>query len=154
MSDGRRMRDKLAGEIEKRLQMVLKEIKTPEEFQTDVDSAAYNMMQTLKNELASGKISVDKFQRTNPTELVSRFSKSTNNSPNIDDVVAPYKLIHTVYVDLINIRKQEARASTIDHLKFLGFRILTGIGIASVILATGYIAQCLEIPLPLLKIAP
>ena len=55
--------------------------------------------------------------------------------------------------ELLSIEKQTTRADIETKIRYLIFRILTAIGIAAVILGTGYIAHKLGIPLPLLRIA-
>jgi hypothetical protein len=45
------------------------------------------------------------------------------------------------------------KADMQERLRFLAFRIATAVGIALVVLGTGAMAKCLEIPLPLLRIA-
>jgi hypothetical protein len=53
---------------------------------------------------------------------------------------------------LLSIEKQTTRSDIESKLRFLLFRMLTAIGIAFVVLGTGYLAKTLGIPLPLLRL--
>jgi hypothetical protein len=48
---------------------------------------------------------------------------------------------------------QDKKADLVDRLRYLVFRIATAIGIAAVILTTGYLAHRWNIPLTLLRVA-
>lgn len=63
------------------------------------------------------------------------------------------KVLIKKHRELLSIEKQTTRADIETKIRYLIFRILTAIGIAAVILGTGYIAHKLGIPLPLLRIA-
>ena len=52
----------------------------------------------------------------------------------------------------ISVKTNSAHVDLIDRYRFLLFRLLTAIGFAIILLATGYLAKIWEIPLPLLRI--
>ncbi len=55
---------------------------------------------------------------------------------------------------LADVRRQEARATTIDHLKYVGARFLTTIVIAATVLGTSWVAREYQIPVPVLRAVP
>lgn len=66
--------------------------------------------------------------------------------------------IKTHYVELLSIVKdltteniQKSDLDLSERYRYLIFRILTGVGIASVVLVTGLISKIFEIPLPMLN---
>lgn len=52
------------------------------------------------------------------------------------------------YEQARDIYAQEAKADKADRWRYFWFRMLTGFGIAALILLTSWVAKCLEIPLP------
>lgn len=62
-----------------------------------------------------------------------------------------YSSLLNRYEKLINERKQDAYADLVERFRYLLFRILTAVGIAIVILGTGYLAHKWGIPLPFLR---
>lgn len=63
-----------------------------------------------------------------------------------------YEKAFVMYQAIENERKQEAWADMKERIRYLVFRVLTAVGIAAVVLGTGYLAQCWGIPLPLLRV--
>lgn len=49
---------------------------------------------------------------------------------------------------------QALRADLVERRRYLRYRVYTALGIASVILITGFLAQKFGIPLPMLRITP
>ena len=68
------------------------------------------------------------------------------------NAVGSYNRIAEEFYELIDLRKQEVWADFVERFRLLLFRVLTAVGIATVVLVTGYIANKLGIPLPLLRI--
>jgi hypothetical protein len=65
-----------------------------------------------------------------------------------------YQSLVSRHKELLNIEVQVRKSDLESKMRFLIFRILTAIGIAVVILGTGFVAHELEIPLPLLRLGP
>jgi hypothetical protein len=65
-----------------------------------------------------------------------------------------YAAMRTRYELMCTERANEAWAAFTDRVQALCFRMATGIGIAAIILATGWLAQHWNIPIPLLRIIP
>mgnify|MGYP000485748916 FL=1 len=71
----------------------------------------------------------------------------------ISNVCNTYAVMDSRYKTATDYKEQYQSADLIERKRYLLFRILTATGIAAVILLTGYLAQKLNIPLPLLKLA-
>ena len=67
-------------------------------------------------------------------------------------LLSTYQLIVNQRNHLANERKQETWADLFDRASSLAFRMLTALGIAAVVLLTGYLAQTWRIPLPMLRL--
>tara|TARA_R110002124_G_C8930474_1_gene511951 strand:+ start:1326 stop:1838 length:513 start_codon:yes stop_codon:yes gene_type:complete len=61
-------------------------------------------------------------------------------------------LCRKVALELVDQRNEEAKAHLYEQFRFVVFRMLTGIGIAAIVLGTAYLAHILEIPLPGLRL--
>ncbi|MDO6763403.1 hypothetical protein [Agarivorans sp. 1_MG-2023] len=73
-----------------------------------------------------------------------------NARPHINN---SYGQLYNQNKQLLDLLKQEAKADRQAKFRFFVLRMATGIGIAAIVLATGYLAQKLGIPLPMLRIA-
>lgn len=65
-----------------------------------------------------------------------------------------YRRLYTQHHDLFNELKQERLHDWGEKARALLFRMLTGVGVAAIVLATGYLAQLWQIPIPLLRVIP
>ena len=70
-----------------------------------------------------------------------------------NDLQRNYSTLHECLKRLQDQRRQAVWASITDWGIQLVFRLLTAIGIAAVVLTTGYIAHKCNIPIPLLRLA-
>jgi hypothetical protein len=63
-----------------------------------------------------------------------------------------YNSVYRRWEELQDKRKQEDWATTWDYVKLFTWRTAQGVMIAVIVLATAYVADKLEIPLPLLRL--
>lgn len=89
------------------------------------------------------------------TEAIIRFVSDSVDSERFGakGVKKDYGKLYYAYKRLIDTRRQDSWADYHERLRYLLFRILTAVGIAAVVLGTGYLAKCWNIPLPLLRVA-
>ena len=76
---------------------------------------------------------------------------TTQNSGHIPAAVNAYRHVFAQLNNATNQRRQGVKALVIDRALLLGFRILTSLSIASVILLTAYVAHRWDIPLPMVR---
>ena len=91
----------------------------------------------------------DSFQKV----LENNVGKGKLKSGNYKDILAWAKRMENENNALKNEYDQALKADLIERRRFLRYRIYTAVGIAAVLLITGYLAQRWNIPLPLLRIA-
>ena len=116
-------------------------IKKPSEFNSefkDIMSAAFDLGLRTQD---SGDISSKRHDMHR--ELDKRFSNTTGK----------YKFMYSNYLEVQNHRNQYQWADMKERFRFLLFRTLTAIAFSMTLLGTGYLANKLEIPLPLLRLA-
>jgi len=131
-------------EIKKYAQMGGTVIYPPEEFKTKYEKAILDAVEFGLNHTSSQQAQ----------DLIDKRKKDENRTiafgePNL---VSGYERMHEEHAHLINVRKQEIYSDLVERFRLLLFRVLTAIGIATVVLCTGYFANKFGIPLPLLRI--
>lgn len=70
----------------------------------------------------------------------------------ITEMEGNYGRLHGDRETLLHSMRVEDRADLREKFRFLAFRMLLALGIAAVVLMTGYVAKVAEIPLPMLRI--
>ena len=75
------------------------------------------------------------------------------NDRSYDRCKEMYRAIIRSHKELLNVEIQIRKSDLENKARFLIFRLLTAIGIAAVVLGTGYVAYRLQIPLPLLRLS-
>lgn len=68
------------------------------------------------------------------------------------DLESNYARLHADRELLLHSARVEDDADLREKFRFLAFRMLLAVGIATVVLLTGYLAKVLEIPLPMLRL--
>jgi len=72
------------------------------------------------------------------------------NNKYTSKVISQYKVMHSTYSEVSDIRTQELEADLKVRRRYLRYRIYTTVGIALVILATYALAAWLKIPMPMI----
>lgn len=97
------------------------------------------------------------------TKNVDRIKNALKNTPRYNttshqnhsgNIRQSYNSLLSQYDQLIDARRQEDLMDFWAHVRSLLFRVLTALGIAAVVLLTGWLAQMLQIPLPAFRVPP
>jgi hypothetical protein len=64
-----------------------------------------------------------------------------------DQYESSYKLLEQA----LQVKSNNLHLDWIERMRYLGFRLVTGIGIAAIVLLAGFLAKKWDIPLPLLR---
>lgn len=135
----------LFSEIEehyKQFAHVRAQVLTPDEFKNELRGSIINFQRQLLPYL----------DQSREQEYKKIVEDEANGNGSFNQTLKTYNALQQQLASMTDRRKQAVKADFLDRSRFLIFRMLTAIGIATVILATGYLAHKWGIPLPLLRI--
>ncbi|WP_020409827.1 hypothetical protein [Hahella ganghwensis] len=110
----------------------------PEEYGKQLDNL---LRTTLKHGAAYNKETPEERYRT----LMGQYTDL------VDGLNKKYQKLYSKHSEYLKEERLVAKLDLRERLRYLVFRMLTGVGIAAIVLATGWIAKEFEIPLPLLR---
>lgn len=131
-------RDRLAGEFSAR------HTASPTEFSAQLTRASTQVINLAVRELSGG---------ANAKQILDALAvEDTRRRLGLLELEHDYAAIHAQRERLLHAVSVEDGADLREKLRFFAFRMLLAIGIAAVVLLTGYAAKVLEIPLPMLRL--
>jgi hypothetical protein len=133
-------RERLASEFAKRVNNP----DTPEDFSGQVTRACQNLINLTVREL-KGNASVEQI-------IDSTTLPAVRKRLGLTDLEGNYRRAYADREQLLHSVRVEDDADLREKFRFLAFRMVLAVGIAAVVLLTGYVAKVAEIPLPLLRL--
>lgn len=133
-----KVRNRLAGEFASRY------VPPPSEFTEQLTRAATNVVNLTAREMSGG---------ANGKQITDALAvKETRKKLELQELEQHYSIVYAQRDRLLHSFRIEDAADLREKLRFLAFRMLLAVGIAAVVLLTGYFAKAMEIPLPLLRL--
>jgi hypothetical protein len=130
-------RDRLAGEFSAR------HVAAPKEFSSQLTRAATQVVNMAARELSGG---------ANAKQVVDALTvEDVRRRLGLAEIETDYAVLHSQRERLLHAVSVEDAADLREKFRFFAFRMLLAVGIAAVVLLTGYVAKVLEIPLPMLR---
>ncbi len=126
----------------------------PKDFEGQLDNFAADIARTACKHLPmdAGRSGIVPPDLANRIECAIKDAANGSSRSARNILVEHYSLMHRRYLRLIDLSRQSAREATWHWCKVVFFRTLTAVGIAAVVLATGWISHKYHIPLPMLRL--
>ena len=133
-----KVRNRLAGEF------ASLHVPAPPEFTEQLTRAASNVVNLTAREMSAG---------ASGKQIRDALAvKEKRKELELLELERHYSIVHAQRERLLHSFRIEDAADLREKIRFLLFRMALALGIAAVILLTGYLAKALEIPLPLLRL--
>jgi hypothetical protein len=135
--------DQFTSKLDEIAKRISKQPKTREEFNNTVSTTLYNLNDHLVR--GNGELA----------DIVAQKNGSSGNGwvTNLSELRSSYGLIYNLYQELVDKEKAIHRIERKAHTRALIFRFLTTLAIGAGVLIIYFIAQKLEIAMPLLRIS-
>jgi hypothetical protein len=135
--------DQFTSKIDEIAKRISKQPRTCEEFNNTVSTTLYNLNHHLVHD--NGELA----------DIVAQKGDSSGNGwvINLSELRSSYGLIYNLYQELVDQEKAIHRIERKAHTRALVFRFLTTLAIGAGVLIIYFIAQKLEIAMPLLRIS-